>query len=176
MLENYWPRTISPVPTNAKEWNASSEFLNLPNEIFGMVFENLDLPDRASLALACKTLAVKLDSSGLLSWDAVQMARLHDHENDPVTELIKVRLGKDWFPEHLKYCCRCGKYVPRSTSHWRLTLHDEFFMKGGKLGQKYRRWLIQFSSISDETILELECWNWPRPKPQTCPRCRLLLS
>ena len=174
MLANYSPGTLSPVTIKAIGWNSRSNFLNLPNEIFRMFFENLHLPDRASLALTCKTLALKLDFFDLLVWDAVQMARLQRPENDPVTDLLKVRLGKDWFPPHLKYCCKCGKYVPRSKNHWRKTLHNEFFMKGGNVGQKYRRWITRSADMSDETTLDLECWHWSRAKPQTCPRCKLL--
>lgn len=157
-------------------WNAGLKFLNFPNEIIGMFFENLELPDRASLALTCKLLALKLDAFGMLDWDAAQMERLEKPENDPVTELVKVRLGKGWFPAHLKYCCKCGKYVPRSKSHWAKKLHDEFFMKGGTVGQKYRRWITPSTDRSEDTTLELELWHWTRAKPQTCPRCKLLTT
>jgi len=140
-----------------------------------MLFDNLDLPDRASLALTCKPIASKLDFCGLLSWDTKQMARLNDHYQDPVADLLKVRLGKGWFPKHLKYCCKCGKYVPRCLTHWRNKLFREFSRKGGTVGQKYRRWrheVVVYGNSS--TILETELLRWCDPKPQTCPRCKLL--
>lgn len=175
MLVNYVPTTRSPVPTESIEWNARLTFLNLPNEIVRMVFRNLDLPDRASLALTCKPVALKLDFCRLLEWDLVQMKRLHRREGDPVADLLKGRLGKDWFPAHLKYCCKCGNFVPRSEKYWKTTLQKEFSMKSGNVGQKYRRWTAEPGSGKwSSTTLKEQCVQWSRPKPQTCPRCRLL--
>lgn len=175
MLERYAPTTVCQIPAHAIVWNARTTFLNLPNEIFRLFFEYLDLPDRASLALTCKPIALKLDFWGLLAWDEEEVARLETPVYDPVAELLKGRLGKGWFPAHLKYCCKCGKYLPLSKRHWRNTLRDEFFLRGGNVGQKYRRWIARADEDpSAETILDSECLNWSRPKPQTCPRCRLL--
>jgi F-box domain len=175
MLLNYLPTISSPVPVLAIQCNARLTFLNFPNEIFRLVFDHLDLPDRASLALTCKPLAYKLQFCHLLLWDSVQKCRLRNHLEDPMADLLKTRLSKDWIPAHLKYCVKCGKFVPRSKDHWILSLEKEFGTRGGNFGQKYRRWNSQPPLYgSSDTILEYECDQWCYPKPRTCPRCKLL--
>lgn len=140
-----------------------------------MFYDNLDLPDRASLALTCKPLAFNLDSCGLLAWDTKQISRLQKPQGDPVADLIKTRLGRDWFPKNLKYCCKCGKYVPRSKAYWRVRMHQELFWKGGHTAEKYRRWRVEPDIYyRKRTVLENEFHRWNEPKPQTCPRCKLL--
>ena len=176
MLVDNVPSTGSPAPTDSIGWNARSTLLNLPNEILRIILDNLDLPDRASFALTCKPVAIKLEFWRLLRWDTVGMSSLKKHQ-DPLADLLKGRLGKDWFPAHLKYCCKCGKYLPRCRGYWKRKLHTEFFLKSGNVAQKYRRWIHNRSGGlvgTASTTLEEECLHWSRAKPQTCPRCKLM--
>lgn len=175
MLHEYVPTNRSPVPTKAIEKNAKLTFLNLPNEIFRMVFDNLDLPDRASLALTCKPVALKLYTSRLLNWDSVQLKRLRENEADPLAEFLRGRLGKGWIPADLKYCCKCAKFVLRCDRLWKMKLHKEFSLKSGTVGQKYRRWMQPAPGMTvGSPIVDEECHRWLDPKPRTCPQCRLL--
>ena len=169
------PTNLSAVPIEAIRKNARLTFLNLPNEIFRMIFDNLDLPDRASLALTCKPVALKLDTHKLLLWDSVQLKRLRKNEGDPLAELLRGRLGKSWIPADLKYCCKCAKFVPRCRRLWKMKLYKEFSMKSGTVGQKFRRWMQSDAVMAmGSTTVDRECLRWLDPKPQTCPRCRLL--
>lgn len=168
--------------TPALTHNLTSTFLSLPLEIHRLIFDHLPLPDRGSLSLTCKPLASELEYCGALNWDPDSIRPLHTcvryFDHDPVSDLIKTRLGQDWFPAHLKYCCKCGKYVPRSPSYWEAKLHEEFFLRAGNWGKRYRRWMNrQVMNDSGELVeptLRKVCDFWPMAKPQTCPRCKLM--
>jgi F-box domain len=77
--------------------------LDLPNEIFYIVFESLDLSDCMVLALTCKDLALKLDHNGLLDWEKTRLLR------SEIAHFTKKRLSEGFFPRELRYCWKCGK-------------------------------------------------------------------
>lgn len=150
--------------------------LDLPNEILLMVFQQLSLPDRAILALTCKSLAFTLDTLKQLNWEKISIATRWRYAKDNIVHFTKARLGKKFFPPELKYCMRCGKYVPRDVDFWKNKMYKEFGNSMGELGCKFgawtyiERWHVNYRG--KECTLDWKLKSWAKGnRAEPCPRC-----
>jgi hypothetical protein len=143
------------------------DILALPLEVLLMLLkEHLSLVDRAAFALACKAFAqqvVFLPSLVQLS------ASFNEEDQEEITVFFRNSM-KSWFPGHLKYCTRCGKYLLRDETYWKGTMDREFGGRPGKLARKYVVWKAVQNFESSETYIE--SWN-SDGRTRICPRCRL---
>ena len=167
------------------------QLVNLPVKVLIIVFEQLELADCAVLALTSKDLALKLDRNGFLDWDNVNkgLPQWHDHQTSEwhniysqIMHFTRNRLSKNFFPADLKYCWRCGKYVPRATNYWKEGLLDEFGNSRGEIGYKLMQWNEGYGDRVGHqrqqrgtTELEVKLKEWSEGNyTKTCPRCLLL--
>jgi F-box domain len=174
-------RKLEPVKSKHEKISSDKHILDLPNEILNIVFSNLDLGDRAVLALTCKGFGMRLEYNGLLNWEKFSIASRWCVGRNNILHFTKTRLGKQFFPSELKYCMRCGKYVPRCVTYWEEKLSAEFENTRGELGCKFATWnevVREHQGYSgDDTYLDWKLKTWSAGnRGESCPRCTFLSS
>jgi hypothetical protein len=113
-IPRHWRKLRAKIlPRNDR--NDRISILGIPNELLLLIFNNLEIVDKACLALSCWTLYYKigplvLDHHNLLS--LLTIASNDQHRIPPRTELLR-RLEKDYHKRWL-YCTACYTLHPRS--------------------------------------------------------------
>jgi hypothetical protein len=111
--------------------------MRLPDDVILTILkEELNIFDRAVLALVCKALAEKVTLlPSMLRICANDREQKHDACHKFFGNTIKT-----WFPSHLKFCQFCGKYVPRDTNYWTEVLRRECSGRAGLMARNFKAW------------------------------------
>lgn len=146
------------------------DILGLPIDVFLLlVKDHLTIFDRAALALVCKAFAEKiLFFPSLLKHHPFQDGERHHQE---MTTFLRKTM-KSWFPDHLKLCTTCGKYLPKDRGYWVETLTKECTGRAGKLTANFFKWAAIPDASYNSMVRYHQRWSG-RPQCRICPRCKL---
>ena len=102
--------------------NKPSTLSNLPTEVLLDISEELNILDRAALALSCKDVAAKLETHNHLDWDGPNkyVARQPNlpFPFDALLYFFQETLANGWVPRTLRYCQHSRKFVPRDNTEF----------------------------------------------------------
>ncbi|KAF7514035.1 hypothetical protein GJ744_004360 [Endocarpon pusillum] len=168
MLTNVFPPRPIPHKPRKRRRKKGFDILGLPTELFVMVMRDyLTIFDRASFALVCKAFAQKVTS--FHTW-----LQLPAPNQDPAfieTRTFFRHTMRSWFPNHLRFCHICGKYVPREREYWEEILFKECVGHGGNTARNFFAWT---ASDNEWTNMEHHYEVWETSvQSRTCPRCKL---
>lgn len=129
--------------------------------------EYLTIYDCASFALVCKAFAQKVTAfPTLLRLPAPNQ----DQEFHEIKRFFRNTM-KSWFPDHLKFCQICGKYVPREREYWKEILLKECAGHAGNTARNFFAWTASNDWMKN---MEYHYEGWEvLGQSRTCPRCKL---
>ena len=165
MLTNVRAPRLIPLVPGQRRRKKPFDISRLPADIFVvLIAEHLSIFDRAALALVCKAFAERINSLS----SAFRIPAVHDDDPcfDATTTFFRNTM-RQWFPDHLKFCEDCGKYLPKDKIYWQGTLPKECMGRPGKAAKKF---VAQDAKGGMDILYE----NWEEvPQSRICPRCRL---
>ena len=159
------------------ERDLPTKLLQLPNHILDAIFDQLEVLDRCSLALASKQFLVHAQQNEHLEY---LMTR------PPTLEALQIffqkQLGAGWISSDLRYCSDCGKFVSTDQLHWRHVSEKYTREHTGRISRLWRDrredgwlryWIERWCEDTPDADDTARALSMEDTTPLLCPKCAI---
>ncbi|KIW61751.1 hypothetical protein PV05_01836 [Exophiala xenobiotica] len=165
-------------PSKNKRVSTTTRFLDLPAEILDIIFDDLDILDRCSLALCCRQLCRIAWSNEHLEYSLIEPPSIRS-----LQYFFQCQLGRGWIPDTLRYCPDCGKFASTTQVQWRAISEKQTREMSGRVSRLWRarredgwlrywidRWCMDEFDRPDKVTMTLLQQD---PTTPVCPKCAM---